>query len=581
MNQGIDLKSIIESKYPRFFRTGKFFKERILLKGLNWILCISEINDLLVRHSNENARRFLENVFEEIDISYSISRRDRDRIPSEGRLLIAANHPLGGIDGLLLIKLLLEIRKDVKVIVNDLLMSIDNLREYFLSYNISGAGVQRAEVQAIHEALQNEMAIIIFPAGEVSRLTLGGIKDRKWLKGLIYFSKKNNTPVLPVFIHARNTLSFYIAALFSNRLAMMLLPGQVFKKKGSTFRISTGNYIPSSAFMTAIKDEKYLAKLVKKHVFAIGKGKPGIFYTEKTIRHPVPVKSLRKELAFMELLGELPDGKSIYLADGEAAPETLDEIGRLREVTFRRVGEGTGGKTDIDQYDRHYRHIILWDDEQLEIVGAYRVGFGKEIMGKYDVHGFYSKTLFRFNENLVDVLPESIELGRSFVQAKYWNTAALDYLWYGLGALLYHNPEVKYLFGPVSISANYPEEIAQMIVTFYRKWFPPEMPYAAAKQPFIISPQKQTALLQFFQSFDYKSDFKTLKKLLKLKGYSVPTFFKQYSELTYEGGTSFSDFNVDPDFQNCIDGFILVSAEMIKDEKREKYIYRHAMQEAV
>jgi putative hemolysin len=124
MNQGIDLKSIIESKYPRFFRTGKFFKERILLKGLNWILCISEINDLLVRHSNENARRFLENVFEEIDISYSISRRDRDRIPSEGRLLIAANHPLGGIDGLLLIKLLLEIRKDVKVIVNDLLMSI-------------------------------------------------------------------------------------------------------------------------------------------------------------------------------------------------------------------------------------------------------------------------------------------------------------------------------------------------------------------------------------------------------------------------------------------------------------------------
>lgn len=581
MGKRLDLREIIETRNQGYFKNAGFFKLKVLLPFLEKLLCIENVNMLLTRHEHEGAKRFLDNAFDELDISYAVSQRDRDRVPSEGRLLIVSNHPLGGVDGLLLLKLLLEVRKDVKIIVNGYLLAIDNLSSYFLPYTLDNAGIQRDEVIGIHEALQKEMAVIIFPAGEVSRLGWGGIRDRKWLKGLIYFAKKNNTPILPVFIHGRNSIFFYAVALVSNLLAMLLLPRELFHKKGKTFSITVGNYIPSAAFQSVIKDEKYLAKLVKKHVYTIGRNKPGIFFTEQTIRHPASPKVIRRELRASELLGELPDGKSIYLVNASSAPETIDEVGRLREVTFRRVGEGTGRKTDIDKFDKHYRHIILWDDAHLDIVGAYRVGFGSEILANQGQKGFYSSALFTYSETMNEILEESLELGRSFVQAKYWNTAALDYLWYGIGALLCRNPQVKYLFGPVSLSSAYPEEVMQMVVFFYRKWFPAGLQYAEAKNPVIISETRTKAMAELFSSFDYKADFKMLKKLMKIKGYAVPTLYKQYTEVAYDGGSTFSDFSVDPDFQNCVDGFILISVDMIKDEKKEKYIYRHLLQEAI
>ena len=581
MNTQIDLKSILEINYPGFFNTGKYIKEKIVLRLLNWLLHIAEINSFLEKHSGEGPKRFLENAFDELDISYIVSQRERDRIPSEGRLLIAANHPFGGIDGLMLVKLVLEVRKDVKVIVNDFLMSIDNLQEYFLPYNMNGISVQRKELTDINTALQNEMAVIIFPAGEVSRFGMSGIRDRKWLKGLIYFTRKNSAPVLPLFVHGRNSLLFYAAALLNNKLALLMLPRELFNKKGTTVKINIGNYIPAAAFNSGIKNEKYLAKLVKKHVYAIGKNKPGIFYTEKTIKHPVSPRSIRRELRSTEMLGALPDGKYIYLVDADSAPDTIDEIGRLREITFRRVGEGTGLKTDLDKYDKYYKHIVLWDDHQLDIVGAYRVGFGCHIVQGGEKKCFYSQTLFSFTGELTNLLPDALELGRSFVQAKYWNTAALDYLWYGIGALLCRNPQIKYLFGPVSLSAAYPQEVMQMLVFFYRKWFPAGIKFAVAKNHVLIPADMSKAFTEIFSSFDYKADFKMLKKLMKVKGFTVPTLFKQYSEVAYDGGATFSDFSIDPDFNNCVDGFIMIEVDMIKDEKKEKYIYSHLLQEAI
>jgi hypothetical protein len=267
------------------------------------------------------------------------------------------------------------------------------------------------------------------------------------------------------------------------------------------------------------------------------------------------------------------DGKQILITDYQTSPNTLREIARLREITFRSVGEGSGKKLDLDKFDKFYKHIIVWDDDELEIVGSYRIGEGKQIIESEGTDGFYSSTLFKYSSSFMqDYLLESIELGRSFVQKKYWNTNALNYLWQGIGAYLTANPEVKYMFGPVSISNSYPEQAKKMIVYFYNKWFGSVNVLAESKNRFKIPEKEINEFQDVFASSDYKSDYRILKGVLKPIGFSVPILYKHYSELCDSNGVKFLDFGVDKDFENCIDGLILVEVDKIKQEKKDRYI---------
>ena len=273
-----------------------------------------------------------------------------------------------------------------------------------------------------------------------------------------------------------------------------------------------------------------------------------------------------------EALGYTESKAIILLLNYQEAPIAMKELARLRESTFRMVGEGTGQRQDTDKYDRYYKHIVLWDDREMEIIGAYRIGIGQEIMADFGSKGFYSNSLFTYSHELESLLIDTVECGRSFVQPKYWNSMALDYLWHGIGAYLAHNPQIKYLYGPVSLSRSLPKEARDMLVRFYSKWFGNEKALAAAKNPYRLSEQSKTLLSELFPSDDYKSDFRTLKQNLRHFGLSVPTLYKQYSELCEEGGFHFLDFSLDPDFGNCVDGLILVKIEKIKQKKRERYI---------
>jgi hypothetical protein len=271
-------------------------------------------------------------------------------------------------------------------------------------------------------------------------------------------------------------------------------------------------------------------------------------------------------------LGTTSDGKKIFLASYNNSPDVMKEIARLRELTFRKVGEGTGGKLDLDDFDKHYEHLVLWDDKELEIVGSYRLGRGDFILDRSGIMGFYTATLFNYNDEIKELLPYSVELGRSFVQSKYWNTTALDYLWQGLGAYINSNSGIRYLFGGVSLSNSYSEEAKNLIVYFYRKWFSSPVIYSNAKSKFEISRKADQELKLIFNSDDYVSELRILKNRLKLLGYSIPTLYKQYSDLCEPGGVVFLDFGVDKDFQNCIDALILVDISMIKQSKKERYL---------
>jgi hypothetical protein len=312
--------------------------------------------------------------------------------------------------------------------------------------------------------------------------------------------------------------------------------------------------------------------MLRRHLYRLASKKPGLFQTEKSIAHPESRQTIKQELRKGELLGETSDGKQIILVDWFPESSVIREIGRLRELSFRKVGEGTGERRDLDKYDHHYRHLVLWDNEALEIVGAYRLGEGNLILEKKGKKGFYAENLFEFKKPFEKYLADSLELGRSFVQPNYWGSRALDYLWQGLGAYLRHNPKIKYLFGPVSISAHYPQASRDMLVYFYNNYFGHTEKLVSSNNPCQINEQTLDEFRNIFKGDDFNQDMKELKNRLSMQNMSIPTLYKQYSDLCVEDGVKFLDFGIDPDFSGCTDGFLLVDVSKIKDSKRKRYI---------
>lgn len=288
------------------------------------------------------------------------------------------------------------------------------------------------------------------------------------------------------------------------------------------------------------------------------------------VASPEPRGKLLKELKAANLLGFTTDGKRISLLDYSTKSSVMRELGRLRELTFRAVGEGTGKNRDIDQYDKHYKHIILWDLEQQEIIGAYRIGEAWGLPEKKRYRSLYTFELFNYFTKFEEKFPHAIELGRSFIQPKYWGKRGLDYLWMGIGAYLKNHPHVRYLFGAVSLSNDLPDLAKQQIVSCYQHYYQPAdaQAYASAKMPF----RTDRGLLESHRGQTFDKRLKELKTQLKRQNVTLPTLYKHYCELCEPEGVKFIDFNVDPDFCFCVDGLLLIDLAFIKPQKRARYL---------
>tara|TARA_R110001592_G_scaffold93168_1_gene270751 strand:- start:10601 stop:11536 length:936 start_codon:yes stop_codon:yes gene_type:complete len=296
------------------------------------------------------------------------------------------------------------------------------------------------------------------------------------------------------------------------------------------------------------------------------------------IAEPESRDILCKEIMACELLGETPDNKKIYLFHPKAQQGhtlLLREIGRLREAAFRLVGEGTGLERDVDSYDLYYMHIILWDGVDQEIVGAYRLCRTAYYFTE-PKKPIYTSSLFAYLPSSEPILKAGLELGRSFVQEKYWGSRSLDYLWSGIAAFLRRHSEYRYLLGAVSISNDLSLHAKEILVGFYRKYFGKQnsevrIEKVTCSRPFHLSEKGQAHVEELFKGLDYKEGFKVLKKQLRYLGYAVPMLYKQYTELTEMGGTEFLDFSIDPDFNDCIDGLVVVDISKMTEQKRKRY----------
>ncbi|THT96063.1 GNAT family N-acetyltransferase [Lampropedia puyangensis] len=577
------IENVLSSRYPQLpQKNPRAYSSLVTL--LRFVFKESEFHHFAQRYPTLKGFDFVEQVLEHFGFATTVSDRELERIPAWGRVVIISNHPIGSLDGLALLKMVGQVRRDVKIVANDVLQHLAPLQSLLLPVDNMGQQTRRDNIRAIDTHLQAEGAVIIFPAGEVSRISAQGVRDSKWNSGFLRFASKAQAPILPVCIDAHNSIFFYGLSMVAKPLSTLWLVREMFKHTNRTVRIHIGHPIAHETYAAVAGDWALRTKLFKRHVYKVAKGREASCFRSRTqsIAHPEDRQTLKHALRQCPLLGTTREGLHIRLYQFAEDSSVMRELGRLREISFRAVGEGTGRRRDSDIHDRDYEHILLWDDEALEIVGSYRLRqvvqaslsgatLDMSIPARLAqcTDGLYSHTLFAYQAQALPYLEHGVELGRSFVQPRYWRQNGLDLLWRGIGAYLLQHPHVRYLFGPVSISNRFPPLAQALLSSFYSHYYPSQHTIAIARTPLHWP---ATEGLPDWNTMDYRQGLLTLKNALGQMGLSIPPLFKQYTDVCEDGGVQFVDFNTDAAFAHCVDGLVVVDLNYLKANRRKRYM---------
>ncbi|HEV8694023.1 MAG TPA: lysophospholipid acyltransferase family protein [Lysobacter sp.] len=555
----------LQQRFPHWFRGRRATLARPLLRAIGRWSKFDAIAGHLEANGHLRDFDFVQATLEFLQARYLAEPAEIRRIPASGRLLIVANHPSGALDALALLDAVGQVRRDVKIIANDLLSALEPLSGVLLPIKILGGKPSADSLRGVEAALKQEQCVIIFPAGEVARLGLRGVTDGRWRRGFLKFARATDTPVLPVRIEARNSALFYGASAIFKPVGTALLAREMFARGARRIALRIGHplQLPANGKPTE------LLRQVRRELHAIGTKyeRPAPIGPEPLIEAIDPAL-VRAGVEAMESLGQTFDGKQIRVGQLPAGSPLLREIGRLREQTFRAVGEGTGQRLDVDIYDSWYEHIVLWDDAASKIAGAYRLARGSVLLPERGLAGFYTASLFHYRDDALPRITRGMELGRSFVTPEYWGSRSIDYLWQGIGAFLLRHPDVRYLFGPVSISAALSADAREQIVAYYARYYGTQERSAESKQPFVY----RAAPPQFGEDLDAQTAFRVLKNNLDALGATLPMLYKQYTDLCEPGGARFLAFGVDPAFSNSVDGLIEVDMHCLRPKKRERYL---------
>ena len=532
-------------------------------------------NRVLERVGASEGLDFVERVLDVLGTSYHVNQRERENIPVDGALLVVANHPLGMQDALALLQLVSSVRSDVRILGNDWLAVVPQLRKLLLPVDVFGNGAT-SRLRGIYRALDNGEALIVFPAGEVSRVGPAGVRDGRWSDGFARLSLRSKAPVLPVHVAARNSTMFYGLSMLAKPLSTAMLPREAVAPGERRIGFSIGALVSAEELQRRSGgSSEQAAKLMRRHVYRVGRHRGPIFGGQAPLAHPEPAERVAAELLQAEKLAELNDGKQAWLFKGALDSAVMREIGRLRELTFRKVGEGTGARRDLDAYDPHYEHLVLWDTKTLRIVGAYRLGHGGRLIAGRGMSGLYTSSLFQYSPALESRLAQGLELGRSFIAPAYWRTRALDQLWQGIGLYLQRHTELRYLFGPVSMSVSLPREAREWIAVAHQHYFgAPGL--AEARQPFVVSPSMIERVRHSLEGLDTQQGLGKLKHHLDALGVSLPVLYRQYVDLVEAEGVQFLGFGEDPGFSGCVDGLVMLDLANLKPAKRARYLGKAA-----
>jgi putative hemolysin len=544
-------------------------------------LKLTNINDIYRRVMEDTSGgNFFDRCLREMDISYSISDEDRARIPLSGPTLVVANHPYGGADGIILGSLLTAMREDSKLLVNYLLGAMEGLRPWIIQVDpFGGKDAARSNLGPMRDAmrqLKDGHLLATFPSGTVSHLHLRKriVTDPLWNTNTASLIRRTGATVLPVYFHGRNRNFFQAAGLLHPSMRTALLASEVVAMQGSDVKVSVGNPIPA-AKLAKFKDNGDMMEFLRMKTYILNNRdkqatKPKRVHfpkiqrrksvsTDEKIIDAVSTELLLKDIKGLPENAELVTHKSfsVFVAQATQIPNVLRELGRLREITFRDVGEGTGKSIDLDSFDEYYYHLFMWNHDEQEIVGAYRLGLTDWILENKGKKGVYTTTLFHYKHKVLNRLSPAIELGRSFICSKYQRKhASLSMIWRGIGAFVAQNPKYRVLFGPVSISQNYHAMSKDLIVQFFKDSsaeheFHKKVRAKNPPRPRTLSRTDKKRLQTAIKDIE---DISALISELETDQKGVPVLLRQYLKLN----ATMLSFNVDPDFHNSVDGLVLV-----------------------
>jgi putative hemolysin len=516
---------------------------------------------------------FIDSVFEEFQIDFIIDDDDLKRIPKQGPFITISNHPLGGIDILLLIKIITKVRPDYKVLVNKLIYEIEPIRSYLISlgtYDKTRFRYPRlSEMKQAIAYLQTNSPFGVLPAGLVNsyQFTVNPHTDQAWDIASLKLIKKAEVPVLPIYFKGNQNWLFHMLGGIHPLFRPMRLPTDFFKKKSGAIKVRIGNAV-SVEEQGDLKNIYLYRRYLRSRVYALGTSlEAKRFFMNRfawkskkvePIIDPVPEELILQEMAILKenfMLFESGEFQ-VFCAPSLEMPNILKEIGRLREVTFREIGEGSNKSVDIDEFDLYYQQLIVWDNANNKIAGAYRVGMGKDIMEQFGVVGFYINSLFEIRKDANPILGESLELGRSFIVKEYQRKPlSLFLLWKGILYFLIKHNDYRYLIGPASISNEFSKFSKNLIVSFFKKnYYDNEIArFFKPRKKFKIKPTRHVDQKLFL---DLAQDLGKLDKFIfEIESeYGIPVLLKKYIKLN----AKIIGFNVDPDFNNCLDGLVIL-----------------------
>ncbi|NHA04819.1 lysophospholipid acyltransferase family protein [Mucilaginibacter sp. HC2] len=564
--------------------------DKLKMPGLAALLMelmkINQVNELFAQAQPKEGPDFVDAILEGCGIDIEFDERELRNIPKTGAFVAIANHPYGGIEGMVLLKILCMVRPDAKLMANFLLKKIPNLSDYFIAVNPFENVEHSSSISGLKntlELLNNGTPIGIFPAGEVStfKVEQKQVTDRLWHPVVGKIIAKAKVPVVPIYFHGNNGLLFNLLSLIHPALRTAKLPSELFNKHGHTIKLRIGKPIN----VEDIPDHNNSAKLLnflRARTYALGTGleeekklfSPRNLFKIKRLPEAVAPEIdsaiLENEIAPLRENYRIWTEKNyeVFIVPTSTIPNVIREIGRLREITFREVGEGTNKAIDLDEYDIYYHHLFIWDVEAKMIVGAYRIGLGDEIFYSVGKNGFYITELFKLKTQFTPVLRKSLELGRSWIRKEYQaKPLPLFLLWKGILKFLIDNPRYRYLIGPVSISNSFSKFSKSLIVDYInRNHFDHEMAqYVKPRKKFKVDFAKiDTDLLMAGED-----TFKGLDNLIsevETRNMKVPVLLRQYIALN----AKIISFNIDPKFADCLDGFLVLDLEKVPQDILEK-----------